>query len=271
MGEPTVLVTGASSGIGLATVEALAERGARVVAGVRREESAAMVEERMGLLDLAVTTALLDVTDDGTMAKVIAEHSPDVLVNNAGDAALGEVLELDDDEIRGQFDVHVFAAVRLIRLAVPHMRGLGEGRIVNVSSLLSGAPLPFTGWYAAAKAAMHTINDVLRVELEPYGVDVVLVDCGAIDTPAWASAGADVAGDGDPASGPARRRWQGLTRLARPFFGDAALAGRTVAKAALDECPRAVYRTGFGAHALALADLAPSAVRDRVTRSVFDL
>lgn len=260
MERPTVLVTGAGSGLGLAAVEALAARDVAVVATARRAESVEMLAERMRALGTPVATDLLDVLDANTAAEVVARHRPDVVVSNAGTAALGPVLEIDDEAAAAQFAIHALAPVRLARLAVPHMRAKGGGRIVNVSSALASTPLPGTGWYGAAKAALASLTDTLRVELAGDGIDVVLVDLGAVDTPIWDDAAEDTDG-----------RWRALTSFARPLFTDVVAAAEVVAHAACDPHPRWRYRSGLGAAALGAAEVLPRWVRDPVTRAVFAL
>lgn len=257
---PTVLVTGAGSGLGLAAAEAIAARGATVVATARRAESVDMLRERFRALGTTVLVDRLDVLDPAACADVIDRHRPEVLVNNAGTAALGDVLEVGDDEALAQFAVHAVAPARLARLAHAHMAPRGRGRIVNVSSALASTPLPGTGWYGAAKAAMASLTDTLRVELAGVGIEVVLVDLGAVDTPIWDDASAD----GD-------RRWAHLTAAARPLFTDVQVAADVVADAACDAHPRWRYRSGLGAVALGVAEVLPRWARDPLARAVFAL
>jgi NAD(P)-dependent dehydrogenase (short-subunit alcohol dehydrogenase family) len=260
MDRPTVLVTGAGSGLGLAAVEVLASRGADVVATARRVESVEMLEDRLRALGTPVTAGRLDVLDAGQAAEVVARHRPDVVINNAGTAELGPVLEVSDEDAARQFELHAVAPVRLTRLAVPHMRARGRGRIVNVSSALASTPLPGTGWYGAAKAALASLTDTLRVEVAGDGIDVVLVDLGAVDTPIW-----------DDATQGGDRRWHTLTSAARPFFTDVQAAAERVADAACDEHPRWRYRAGLGATTLAVAESLPRPIRDPIARTLFGL
>lgn len=260
MERPTVLVTGAGSGVGLAAVEALAERGVDVVATARRSESLEMLDERLRALGTPVTTARLDVLDAEQAAEVVGRHRPDVVVNNAGTAELGPVLEVADEDAARQFALHAIAPMRMARLAAPAMRARGRGRVVNVSSALASTPLPGTGWYGAAKAALASLTDTLRVELAADGIEVVLVDLGAVDTPIWD--GATEGGDG---------RWHDLASAARPFFTDVAAAASVVADAACDRHPRWRYRAGLGATTLAFAEVLPRPIRDPITRALFSL
>ena len=161
----TVLVTGASSGIGAETVAALLDRGADVVATVRTPDAVGDLHDRHP--GAALTVELLDVTDGEVARAVIDRHRPDVVVNSAGDALLGAMVDIDDDAARAQLEVMLIGPNRLARFAAEHQRQRGSGRIVNVSSTLARTPLPFTGWYSAAKAALEVTTDVLRQELHP--------------------------------------------------------------------------------------------------------
>jgi NAD(P)-dependent dehydrogenase (short-subunit alcohol dehydrogenase family) len=256
----TTLVTGASSGIGLAAVEQIARRGARVVATVREPADARMVEERQRRLGHSVTTDLMDLADDDQIAAVARRHTPDVVVNVAGDVLFGRTTEAEPADIDGVLRQHVVGPMRLIAAALPHLREQGRGRIVNVGSGLARTSVPMTGWYSAAKSALASLTEALRGELAADGIDVVLVELGAVDTPAW---------DGaieDEAAGP---EWARVARLVRPLFPGPEVAARTIAAAACDDHPKARYRAGFGTELLAATGHVPPPVRDRLLGLVF--
>jgi NAD(P)-dependent dehydrogenase (short-subunit alcohol dehydrogenase family) len=263
----TVLVTGANSGLGAATTAALLDRGATVIATVRSTDAAASV--RQAHPRGALRVELLDVTDPVASREVVTRHRPDVVVNSAGDALLGPLMDTDDESVRQQFEAHVLGPNRLARFAVEHQRLRGHGRIVNVSSSLADLPLPFTGWYSAAKAALDATTDVLRVELRGDGIEVVRVECGPVRTPAWDHAGDAVLASTDAPSAPARLRWAELTSRAQRAFADPDHVGAVIADAALDEHPRAVYRVGPGSHLNQLIGLVPATVRDSLMALVF--
>ncbi len=176
-----VLVTGASSGIGLATAEHLLSRGHTVYGAARRVE-------RMAGLEAAGGHALrLDLTVDASMeaavaAVVDAEGRIDALVNNAGYGSYGAVEDVPLDEARRQFDVNLFGLARMVQLALPSMRAQRSGTVVNVSSIGGKIYTPLGAWYHATKHAVEGFSDALRLELAAFGIRVVVVEPGAIRT-----------------------------------------------------------------------------------------
>ena len=176
-----ILITGCSSGIGRATALEAAARGHRVYATARRPDSLCDLEKD-GLRALA-----LDVTDAGSirdgMASVLAEaDSIDALVNNAGYGQYGAVEDVSAEEWRRQFDVNLFGAVEMTRAVLPAMRRKRAGTIVNVSSVGGKIAIPFAAPYCASKHALEAVSDALRVEVAPFGIRVVVVEAGPIET-----------------------------------------------------------------------------------------
>jgi NAD(P)-dependent dehydrogenase (short-subunit alcohol dehydrogenase family) len=273
--EPvTALVTGANSGIGSAIVGALLERGASVVATVRSDAAEAAVRKEHSDRNATslLTVERLDLADADAAARVIATHRPDVLINNAGHARLGGIMDIADEDASAQLDALVIGPARLSRLLVEQLRAdRRTGRIVNISSMLASADLPFTGWYSAAKAAFDVVGDALALELRPSGVEVVRIECGAVRTGAWDDAGDDVLGGDDATTAAARRRWVDLTTLAQPLFADPSAVGKVVAEAATAARPRAAYRVGFASRFGIVADLIPAPVERAVTARLFGL
>ena len=175
------LVTGASSGIGQAVARRLSEGGLTVFATVRNENARAAVES------LGARGVLLDVTDESHRTQVVAGIQEqaggiDVLVNNAGYALQKPVEQIEIDEFRQQFDTNVLAPVRLSQLVLPGMRRRGGGRIINVSSMGGRLVLPGGGAYHASKYALEAFSDALRLEVSSFGVRVVLVEPGVVQS-----------------------------------------------------------------------------------------
>ena len=177
----TVLITGASSGIGRATAEAFLDDDWRVWATARD------VEDVAALGEAGCETAELDVTNARECERVVEDVVDeagriDCLVNNAGYAQFGAVEDISTEELEAQFDVNLYGPHRLVREALPHMRARENGTIVNVSSVAGRLSLPGQGGYAASKYALEGLSDALRVEADEFGVDVVLVEPGPVET-----------------------------------------------------------------------------------------
>jgi NAD(P)-dependent dehydrogenase (short-subunit alcohol dehydrogenase family) len=189
MSTRTALVTGASSGIGEQTALALQGAGFSVYAAARR------VERMQHLAADGVRILAMDVTDHESMAAGIEQIDAeaggvDVLVNNAGYGSYGAIEDVPMDEARAQFEVNVFGAAELVRMVLPHMRSKRAGTIVNISSMGGKITTPLGGWYHATKFALEALSDCLRLELAPFGIDVVVIEPGSIDTE-WGQIAAD--------------------------------------------------------------------------------
>ncbi|MEV6281817.1 oxidoreductase [Kribbella sp. NPDC051770] len=174
----TVLVTGASSGMGKATALQLLKDGYAVVAVARR------VEQMRELEELGATVVAVDVTRDDELVKLVdsIDGGVDVLVNNAGFGLYGAVEDVTIDEARYQFEVNLFAMARLTQLVLPGMRARRTGRIVNLSSMGGKVYTPLGAWYHASKHAVEGWSDCLRIELKPFGIDVVVIEPGIVAT-----------------------------------------------------------------------------------------
>jgi NAD(P)-dependent dehydrogenase (short-subunit alcohol dehydrogenase family) len=185
----TVVVTGASSGIGRATALELERRGFLVFAGVRRPvDGEALRAEGRG----AIVPIEIDVTDERRIALAAAEIEArlgngraalDGLVNNAGIGTAGPVEYISEQSLRRQFEVNVFGQIAVIQAFLPFIRR-ARGRIVNIGSVGSHIGLPFGGVLCASKAAFSILSDTLRLELRRFGIHVILIEPAAIRTPA---------------------------------------------------------------------------------------
>lgn len=182
MTTKVALVTGASSGIGAATVRALAQAGWTTYATARQ------VDRLATFVAQGVSTLSLDVTDDDSMVAAIGliqeRHGAiDVLVNNAGYGEMGPVEEVSIERVRQQFETNVFGLIRLSQLVLPGMRRKGQGRIINVSSAGGEFTTPFAGVYHASKYAVESVSDALRFEVSSFGIKVIVIQPGAVRTP----------------------------------------------------------------------------------------
>ena len=181
--QATVLITGCSSGIGAAMARELKQRGHRVYATARRAETLAPLSEH------GIETLALDVNDDNTIAaafdKVRADAGQlDMLVNNAGFSQVGAVLDLSREDLRRQYETNVIAPVAVTRAALPLLRAAasrnGEAMVVNIGSIVGVFTTPFAGAYCSSKAAIHSLSDAMRMELKPFGIQVVMVQPGGV-------------------------------------------------------------------------------------------
>ena len=176
-----VLITGASSGIGRSTALMLLDKGYTVYGAARRVERMADIEnDNFHALQM-------DVTDKATMIsgvkRIIDEQGRiDVLVNNAGYGSYGAIEDVELSEAKYQFDVNVFGLARMTQLVIPHMRAQKSGRIINITSMGGIIYAPLGGWYHATKFALEGFSDCLRFETKQFGIDVVIVEPGAIKT-----------------------------------------------------------------------------------------
>jgi NAD(P)-dependent dehydrogenase (short-subunit alcohol dehydrogenase family) len=179
--KQTALVTGASSGMGKIIAKQLIKDGYDVIVAARR------VENMQELKSLGAHPVSLDVSDE---ASIIAAHAHieakfggvDVLVNNAGFGLYGAVEDVPMSEVRYQFEVNLFGMGRLIQLFTPYMRQQRAGKIVNIASMGGKIYTPLGAWYHATKHAVEGLSDGLRLELQPFGIDVIVIEPGIILT-----------------------------------------------------------------------------------------
>jgi len=179
-----VLITGASSGIGKVTAFKLLAEGWNVFAVARRLSRLEDLQKK-GAVIIA-----MDLTDEKSVSegvKLIDQQAGtiDVLINNAGYGEYGSIEEVSIEEARQQFEVNVFGLARITRTVLPRMRENRYGRIINISSMAGKATAPMGGWYHASKHAVEALSDALRLEVRQFGIDVVVIEPGAIKTE-WA-------------------------------------------------------------------------------------
>ncbi|HMC38475.1 MAG TPA: SDR family NAD(P)-dependent oxidoreductase, partial [Acidimicrobiales bacterium] len=220
-----------------------------------------------GRAGVAVETVILDVTDAGGGREVMDRIRPWALVNNAGYGGIGAIEDVDDDEARGLLETMVVAPMRLARLALPHMRAAGGGRIVNMSSVFGRTTAPLTGWYAGSKHALEALSDSLRMEVASAGVKVILVEPGGFRTGIWDEVSSQIDRRAGSAYLQSYRRSATGIRLTEPVMGDPGQVAKVVGRALSARFPQERYLVGLDAAALTVAQrLTPTALRDRVTR-----
>ncbi len=249
MANKVALVTGASSGIGEATALKLKDLGYTVYGAARR------VDRMQHLTKSGIQILAMDVTENASMQAginaIIAQSGRiDVLVNNAGYGSYGAVEDVPMAEARAQFDVNVFGAVRLIQLALPHMRTQRSGTIINITSMGGKIHTPLGAWYHGTKFALEAISDCLRMEVQPFGINVVVIEPGGIKTE-WSGIAAEkllqTSGHGPYAVQ--------ANAMAQSMIGEASvkrqsppqIVADTIAKAVTASKPKTRYAIGFGA------------------------
>jgi NAD(P)-dependent dehydrogenase (short-subunit alcohol dehydrogenase family) len=271
----TIMVTGASSGIGRATAGLLASGGHHVFAVARREhELSALAREHPGVTPLVVDVADVSAVNAAykDVDRATAGQGLDVLVNAAGNIALGPVEAIPDAEARRQFEVNLFGLLTVTRAVLPAMRARRRGRIVNISSIMGRFVLPGWGLYSASKFAVEACSDALRMELGRFGIVVVVVEPGMTDTALYAESTADCSRT--EAFGAYRPKWKAgfvperLTTGAVP----PETVARAVTSAALDAHPRARYVVGWRNSLNArVVPALPTSAADRARRRIVGL
>ncbi|MFO1757340.1 SDR family oxidoreductase [Pseudomonas aeruginosa] len=272
MSQPVAFVTGCSSGIGRALADAFQRAGYRVWASARKEDDV------RALAEAGFQAVQLDVNDAAALARLAEELGVeaaglDVLVNNAGYGAMGPLLDGGVEAMRRQFETNVFAVVGVTRALFPLLRRK-SGLVVNVGSVSGVLVTPFAGAYCASKAAVHALSDALRLELAPFGVEVLEVQPGAIASNFGASASREMDSVVDERSPwwPLRRQIQARTAASQDNPTSAEDFARQLL-AAVQRRPRPpLVRIGNGSRALpALARWLPRGLLERLLKKRFGL
>ena len=274
----TIVITGATAGIGRAATILLANKGHRVFATGRSAEALTALDEGHD----NISALAMDVTDDESVDRAAQQildaldgAAPEILVNNAGFALAGPIETVPMHEWERQYQTNVLGLLRVTRRFLPLMRERRRGRIVNVSSVAGRVTMPFFGPYNSSKHAVESISDALRHELRPHGIDVVVIEPGAVKTRFGALEQEQLAQwiEAAPA-------YAGQLRSVRDFHRELHAKGAdpvSVAGALVDACenpaPRArrVVPLLPGAVFIALKSLLPTGVADWLTRRITGL
>jgi NAD(P)-dependent dehydrogenase (short-subunit alcohol dehydrogenase family) len=268
---PIALITGCSSGIGHALAHAFKHAGYDVWATARKVEDVATLQaEGFVALELDVT----DLLALQALAERLALDGGgiDVLVNNAGYGAIGPVLDGDPQVLRRQFETNVFGLVDVTRALLPALR-IRQGLVVNIGSVSGVLVTPFAGAYCASKAAVHALNEAMRMELKPLGVRVMEVQPGAIDTRFAATAAVEAQRFIAPTSlwWPWREGIKARAQASQNNPTPAPEFASKVVRAVQAPTLKALVRIGHGSRLLPLLALLPSAWLDKILIGKFGL
>ena len=268
-----VLITGCSTGIGRALAHEFHHQGYRVWATARNPESLSELSSQ------GMQTARLDVTEDEDIHSVIrmitdSDGAIDILVNNAGYGAMGPLTETPKSELVRQFDTNVFAPVSLSNAVVPYMREKGSGIIINIGSISGVVTTPFSSVYCASKAAFNSLSDAMRMELKPFGIDVLTVQPGAIQSCFASNATTALEGvlSGDSAYLSIEDALRERANASQKHPTTAESCARTIVNRAVSGNASGVLRVGNGSRALpALKAILPTSWFEGILGRVFKL
>jgi NAD(P)-dependent dehydrogenase (short-subunit alcohol dehydrogenase family) len=272
---PSVLVTGASRGIGKSIVDRLAAHGWDVIAGVRNEQDAEAITK---LNPQRVSSVLLDVTSAEHIAALAASlpQRLDAIVNNAGIVVSGPMEAVDPRDLRNQLEINVIGQLAVTQAVLPRLRE-SRGRVVFISSVNGRLSTPLTGAYCASKFALEACADALRMELRPWRIPVVLVEPAQTDTDIWRNADT-MADQTEAALTPQHRdlyakHIAGMKKqipVAQKIAVPAEKVSAVVEEALTARRPRARYVVGTGPKLqVAVMTNLPTPIRDRLLRRVF--
>ncbi len=276
MKTSTILITGATSGIGRASALELARRGHRVFASGRRQEALDALAKEAG--DAPLHTLRLDVTDPASIAaardavlEATGGLGVDVVINNAGYGQGGAVIDLTDAQLRAQFDTNVFGLVAVTRAFAGPMIARGEGRVICVSSIAGHVTIPFFGAYHASKHAVRALADAMRVELGALGIGVVLIEPGPIRTEFGATSIRQFAQlrDADSPFHALYERVEAIEERIEVRSADVSVVVRAIVDAVERRRPRIRYIVPFSSRLLVAAlRFVPDGARDAFWRAV---
>lgn len=270
MQKKVILVTGASAGMGKTFVLTLLASGHLVYGAARR------LDKMEDIKEAGAKIISLDVANDESIVLAIEtiiknEGKIDVLINNAGFGLSGAIEDVTITEAKYQMEVNLFGIGRLIQLVLPHMRRQHSGKIINITSLGGKIAMPMGGWYHASKFALEGLSDSLRYEVKQFGVDVIVIEPGAVKSE-W----------GDIAFGNVKRisgngAYKGLTesyieafKISEKNAVNTNIIAQLVEKAVNAKKPKARYHGGYlSGTMLFLRKLLPDSIFDKIIASMF--
>lgn len=271
-----IVITGASSGMGHEAAKMLAERGHKVYAAARRVERMESLKQ-YGIVPLSVDVTSDESAEQAIAAVIAAEGRIDVLINNAGYGSFGPMESVPMEEAHRQLEVNVVGVARMTKLVLPYMRAQKSGRIVNIASVAGRTPIYFGGWYNASKYALEAISDATRMETSRFGIDVSIIEPGAVFSD-WGVIAAENLKK--TSEGSAYQKFTdkmanvfGFLYVKNPFgmMTTCEKAAKMICKASLAKRPRARYTFGLGSGILLLLhSILPARWFDKIQISVFE-
>ena len=245
--EQVLLITGASSGIGKETALLAKQHNFKVYACARR------TEQMQDLAQAGIEVLFLDLMIQESITQCVTtflqkEGRIDILINNAGYGLYGAIEDVPLDKAKEQFQINLFSLASLIQLVLPSMRAQKSGKIINVGSIAGKVWTPFGGWYHASKFALEGFSDCLRLELKPFGIDVVLIEPGGIKTD-WGHIAAQnlqqISANGAYAQACMQTAKSMEQNYTDNMLSPPSLIAKTILKAILAKRPKTRYLIGF--------------------------
>ncbi|MGR8822838.1 oxidoreductase [Leuconostoc citreum] len=266
-----VLITGASSGIGYQTAELLANLNYHVYGAARH------INKMDNLKKIGVKPIKMDLTDETSIVQAIEqiikiEGHIDYLVNNAGYGSYGAIENVSIAEAKQQFNTNLFGLARLVQLILPYMRSNQFGRIINISSMAGRMTTYMGAWYHATKYALEGFSDALRMEVKPFGIDVILIEPGGIKTN-WGIIAAENLRKTSVNTPYAQHALEASERMHKLYSSDKLtdpiIIAKTIVKAITDTRPKTRYLLGYGAKMLVfLHTILPTKLFDKLVQKI---
>lgn len=269
--QKIVLITGASSGIGYQAAEKLSAYGFKVYGAARR------IEKMSPLSSLGIIPLKMDLTDEHSIKSAVAhvmsqEGHIDILINNAGYGSYGAIENVPIEEAKKQFETNLFGLATLVQLVLPHMRHQKYGRIVNISSMAGRMTTYMGAWYHATKYALEGFSDALRMEVKPFGIDVILIEPGGIKTD-WGTIAAENLRKTSVDTPYAEHALAASKRMHQLYTSsrltDPDIVASTIVRSVTTKRPKPRYLVGYGAKILvSLHAILPTRMFDKLIQKV---
>lgn len=276
MNKKVVLITGASSGIGLETAKMLASQGHKVY-GTSRDIKRIEKLKEFGIIGLELDVSI-DESCKNCIDKIIKDEGKiDVLINNSGYGSYGPIETVDLDEAKKQFEVNVYGLIRMSKLVIPYMRKQHSGRIINISSAGGRVTTFLGGWYHASKYAVEALSDSMRMELKQFGIKISIIEPGGIKSN-WGVLTANnllEASKNTPYEDVSKR----VANIYKELYGGKSKlltkpgkVAKKISKAVNSKYPRTRYLFGFGARPMIFAHwILPNKVFDYIMKRMYEI